>query len=217
MSKKNKQVDLKTEPIKIEKSSNYCLSCNKLLTDEEHHTSILKEEDSQETGFERKDYCNDCWQKIQDKNYYLFWIKKRIKIRKDKKISKKERNQIILSYFNHLTIRNEELNQKKELEASNIQNADEVNIQSYQESATQSIDYRYHLYFIAHLLMKYGVFTWKKDIRDEKGNVTIIFENRYTDEEVIIEETQSPVEVIKIIKEDLQTYLKENQIELEII
>lgn len=215
MIKKSKQADLKTEPIKIEKSSNYCLSCNKLLTDEEHHPSILKEEDSKETGFERKDYCNDCWQKVQDKNYFLFWIKKRIKIRKDKKISKKERNQIILSYFIHILSRNEELNQKRELEASNIQKVDEGT--NSQESAAQSIDYRYHSYFIAHLLMKYGVFKWKKDIRDEKGNVIIIFENRYTDEEVIIEEMQPPVEIIKIIKEDLQTYLKDNQMELEII
>ena len=207
MSKKSKQVDLKTEPIKIEKSSNYCLSCNKLLTDEDRHTSILVKEESKETGFERKDYCNDCWKKIQDKNYYLFWIKKRIKIKKDKNISKKERNQIILSYFNYLQSKDKETILKDEAIAQ------EQDI----ESVNQTIDYKYHLYFISHLLMKYGVFKWKKDIRDEEGSINIIFENRYTDEVVIIKDAQPSVETITTIKQDLQAFLKENQIDIEII
>lgn len=207
MSKKTKYTDSKTETLKIESASNYCLSCNKLLTEEDHHPSILKEEESKETGYERKDYCSNCWKKIQDKNYYLFWIKKRIKIKKDKTISKKERNQIILSYFNYLQSKDKEIILKDEA----IPQEQDI------ESVNQTIDYKYHLYFISHLLMKYGVFKWKKDIKDEEGSINIIFENRYTDEEVIIKDAQPSVETITMIKQDLQTFLKENQIDIEII
>lgn len=107
-----------------------CLLCGRLLTDVRRHPSILKLSEKEEAI--RQDFCVECWQKMEHREYFSFWVTRRIQegqTAEQRKLAKAERNEALWALFNALYSR-----QNEELAAQ--------------------------LFLLAHLLMKYRVLTY---------------------------------------------------------
>lgn len=123
----------------IGRPMNHCLLCGADIIEQEKHPSMI---DYSEMDSVRKDYCFNCWQKIENRQFFSFWIAKRIKPGPDKRTTRAERNKILIQLF--LSLYN----------------------------SGEKHRYRSHLFLLAHLLMKYNVFKWKETIsaNDIKDN-----------------------------------------------
>ena len=80
----------------IRKPQNICTICSTSLTDEPHHPSVLTDVYPEPI---RKDYCLACWKQLQDKQFFSYWLTKRITPPADKKINRQERNDMLLRLF----------------------------------------------------------------------------------------------------------------------
>jgi hypothetical protein len=87
-------------PFEIEKPADNCLLCGKSLADEEKHPSVLANEANQHI---RKDYCRECWRKIKDKEYFCFWLAKRLKPAPGKREAKRKTRTILHNLYNDLS------------------------------------------------------------------------------------------------------------------
>lgn len=80
----------------IRKPENTCTICGASLTDEGHHPSALTEVYPEPI---RKDYCLSCWKQLQDKQFFSYWLTKRITPPADKRVNRRERNDMLLRLF----------------------------------------------------------------------------------------------------------------------
>lgn len=117
------------EGYNIQRPMNHCLLCGADIVMKERHPSLI---DYSEEDSVRKDYCFECWSKLNNHKFFSFWIAKRIKPDPDKKITRLERNRTLLQLF--------------------------LSLYASQERA----GFRAHLFLISHLLMRYQVFKWKE-------------------------------------------------------
>ncbi|MFP4379481.1 MAG: hypothetical protein ACLFUS_03175 [Candidatus Sumerlaeia bacterium] len=139
-----------------------------------------KKDEDDDQGYRRLDYCADCWQKIKDQAYFSFWIGKRKQSDlPPKKLNRAERNMALVALFDSL----------------NEHNGAESN-------------YTPHLFFLAHLLMKYKIFKWKPN--EDRKNTTdkvILFSRTDSEEEVRIPDIDMADELIVTIKGEIEEYL----------
>lgn len=213
--------------LKISRRNQQCARCGKSLLEEDRHPSILVEpqgapatelasENPPETedaalepepasdeqadrppddapaqasqeddeGFQRLDYCAECWRQIKEQAYFSFWIgRPRDQDQPKRKLNKVERNLALAALFDSLSDRQNEAGE----------------------------DYAPHLFFLAHLLMKFRIFKWKPAVDDpESGQSMLRFDRTDCDEEVRITDMDMPAEMVLKVKEEVEAYLKES-------
>lgn len=129
---------------------------------------------------ERLDYCPECWQQLKEEAYNSFWITQRSPRRQRlKKMSKRERNSALKALFESLWDRRE------------------------------TEDVGPHLYFLAHLLMKWGGLRWKEDVKDPYGREVVVFEDHATGDTIEIMTFVISDERMFKIKEEVENFLQQ--------
>ncbi len=140
-------------------------------------------EESEEESFLRLDYCEACWQELKDRAFFSFWVSKRTTTDLPrKKLSKTERNLALVALFDSLSERDD-----------------------------SEVDFTPHLFFLAHLLMKFKIFKWVVTKPDPKtGDLIIHFARTDSEEEVLVADMDMPPEMVVRIKEEIESYLSES-------
>ncbi len=140
-------------------------------------------EETDDESFLRLDYCEACWQDLKDRAFFSFWVSKRTTTDLPrKKLSKTERNLALVALFDSLSERDD-----------------------------SEVDFSPHLFFLAHLLMKFKIFKWvvtKPDPKD--GELVIHFARTDSEEEVLVPDMDMPPEMVVRIKEEIESYLSES-------
>jgi len=173
--------------LKIGRPHNTCVACGAEIAHAGKHPSVLRRPgQAKETEGElaldpdaprREDYCADCWQKMSEHDYMGFWVTKREPPKQRKIESKKERNAGLLAWFDHL------------------------------QGLPQEVEIQQALYFLAHLLMKYGVFKWQRTDAAADGTEQIVFKQTGSDEEIVISAVEMDDERSAEIMKELDAFL----------
>ena len=167
----------KSDIPEIGKPSDVCLQCGKQLEEFDKHPSALQTSSEE---IVRRDFCPVCWKDIKKQDFYIYWMTKRIqKTAEDKKMSRKDKGEILLRFFTMLR------NREKD-------------------------EYKPHLFILAHLLMKYGVFKFLRNVVDSDGASEIVFECDRLDEEIVIEEIDHVDERLVEVRKETERHLTEN-------
>lgn len=206
----------KADYLQIRKRAPHCAHCGKPFTGDERHPSLLMEQntfchigqtpplpggapgspvpappappdnkestpETQETPFQRFDLCADCWAAFKDQAYFSYWMgRPNTSNLPPKKLNRVERNLALLALFDSLAERNGEEN-----------------------------DYTPHLFFLAHLLMRYKIFKWLPALRDPaNGRKTLLFSRSDSEEPVQVSDMDLPDEMIASIKDEIEQYLE---------
>lgn len=140
-------------------------------------------EETEDESFLRLDYCEACWQELKDRAFFSFWVSKRAtNDLPRKKLSKTERNLALVALFDSLSERDD-----------------------------SEVDFTPHLFFLAHLLMKFKIFKWIATKPDPKtGDLVIHFSRTDSEEEVLVSDLDMPPEMVVRIKEEIESYLSES-------
>lgn len=93
--------------LKISRPRNTCAKCGAPLAARASHPSVLAmvpDDDDDATGEPlREDFCDQCWPEVRERGFYGFWIARREAPKPDGRASRRERNAILLSYFDFLS------------------------------------------------------------------------------------------------------------------
>ena len=143
-----------------------------------------KADEEEEEPYRRIDYCPECWAEIKDRAYFSFWLgKPRDDDAPKRRLNKAERNLALAALFDSLVERQDEAEE----------------------------DFTPHLFFLAHLLMKFKIFKWKPGTTDpDSGARMLLFDRTDCDEEVTIPDILMPPEMVVKVKEEVEAYLKES-------
>lgn len=128
----------------------------------------------------RFDYCPDCWERIKAGAFDSYWLTRRIK--KDKrqpKLTRREKAVAARALFESLWDQRD----REDVEAD--------------------------LFFIAHLLLKWGGLKWKKNAATEDGREVVFFENPATGDSIEIKAVELSDEMIEAIKARIESFLHE--------
>jgi hypothetical protein len=172
--------------LRITRPQNVCVKCGAAIAEAGKHLSAIfaagppmdAAPDDDDEGVLRQDFCPACWEEIRGTDYFSFWLARREKPKPRKIQNRKERNTMLLSYFDHL----------------------------YQEA---SPDNGQHLYFLAHLLMKFSVFRWVRNEPPAAEGLPgrVVFRNTATDDFVTVEEVVMDEERLVAIKRGVDEFL----------
>ena len=134
-------------------------------------------------GYRRVDFCQTCWEALQGTAFFSFWKGRHSKSDlPPKKLNRAERNLALLALFDSLA-----------------------------ERDGKEGDFAPHLYFLAHLLMKYKLLKWQPSETDpDTGQALLRFTRSGADEEVRIADVEMPSELVARIKEEVEAYLEES-------
>lgn len=92
--------------LKIGRPRNACVACGAEIAVAGVHPSALThmpEDDEDDMSLPvREDYCSECWGALEEKKFLGFWMARREAPRPDPVKTRKERNQLLLSYFHML-------------------------------------------------------------------------------------------------------------------
>lgn len=170
--------------LKIGRPHNSCIACGAGIDHAGKHPSVLRrggaanaEGQVDPDAPRREDYCAECWQELAERDFVGFWVTKREAPKQRKIETKKERNAGLLAWFEHLR----------------GQKPDEETRQS--------------MFFLAHLLMKYGVFKWQRTESDDNGNETIWFKQTGSEDEFEVVAVDFTDERSVEIKRELDEFL----------
>ncbi|MCX7014062.1 MAG: hypothetical protein NTW86_16165 [Candidatus Sumerlaeota bacterium] len=166
--------------LKIQRPSEKCLLCGADLVEARKHPSAIQPEG--EDSVLRKDYCPRCWEQLDDEQFFSHWMAKREPRPERTRISREERNRLLLAYFEHLS--------------------------RVDSSEMEALEREARRFFLAHLLMRFRVFRWKSTDR-ETGK--IVFEHTQTNEEWSVEPLDLPDEMVLRIKQDIEEFLRKGQ------
>ena len=167
--------------LKIKRAADSCLMCGTGLEEGPKHLSAIRLGGEEEV--ERRDYCTTCWDRLEDEEFYSYWIAKREKSEERTKISKPERNRLILAMF-------ERISQGPDAETED------------EPSRTEK------LFFLAHLLMRFRVFRW---VRTDHENGKICFASVQSDDEWLIDQVDLNDESVLTIKQEIEEYLRKGE------
>lgn len=195
----------KKDYLKFTKCSKICHACGKPLQESQRHLSVLKKEDGAPTEEEvavsetrakdetaegeqdltRLDYCPKCWGEIKERAYLAFWLGKQgpENNNQPKKLTRKERNMALSALLDTLQDR----------------------------SSGDDQDYRAHVFFLAHLLMKFRLLKWDSTVKSDQGVPSRIFFQRVGGEEMIeVEDMALSDETVVQVKEEIEAYLQKS-------
>jgi hypothetical protein len=200
----------KTDYLRIGKLRTECVQCGVSLVEDGRHVSVLSEtatdlteritsgEVAKESSapatppaesadndaqFSREDYCLKCWKELKERAYFSFWMGKRDATSlPPKKLNRAERNVVLAALFESLLERHDEEN-----------------------------DQAPHLFFLAHLLMKFKVFKWLPAEYDTATNTNMLrFVRVGSDDEIRIPDMEMSDEMIVRVKGEIENYLAES-------
>jgi hypothetical protein len=178
----------KDKYLNISRPNKNCLLCGGSLVEIQKHPSILV--DSQEEMALRKDFCHKCWDQINNKDYFSYWITRRIAPDPKRKFSKKERDALLLRLF-------ESLYQKTD------------------EKSIYILFYLAHLLMRYKVFAWKGSRITPEDSETQTPEkTTLIFENKLTGEEIQIPDQDLDGEKIAESKKEIDGYLATNIPEL---
>ncbi len=174
--------------LKIGRPTNSCVACGAEIAHAGKHPSILRKaaenaealdgsKDADDLGPRREDYCSKCWQDLSERDFVGYWLAKREPPKVRKIESKKERNAGLLAWFEHL------------------------------QSQERDEETRQSLFFLAHLLMKYGVFKWQRTETAEDDSELIFFKATGSEDEVSVATVELSDERSVEIKRELDAFL----------
>ena len=90
----------------IVRPSGVCVLCESSLVEQERHPSILTQDQAsapkKEKERSRQDFCEKCWENLEDHSYFSFWLAKRTRPQPNRRLVKAERNDILWRLFNAL-------------------------------------------------------------------------------------------------------------------
>ena len=189
--------------LKIGRPNNACAVCGSPITHAGKHPSVLLPQGAAEPalasgaavdnagdelpglpaaeadneGPRRRDYCAECWQKQGEQQYFSYWMARREPPKTRKIETKKERNAGVLAWFDLLR----------------SQKPDDDNLQAQ--------------FFLAHLLMKYGVLKWNRTVTELDGSEMIYFRQTGTEDDIPVLAVDLSDEKSVDIKRQLDEYL----------
>lgn len=170
--------------LKIGRPHNSCIACGAAIDNAGKHPSILRrggtagvEGQQDPDAPRREDYCSSCWQELAERDFVGFWVTRREPPKQRKIESKKERNAGLLAWFEHL------------------------------RSQTPDEETRQSLFFLAHLLMKYGVFKWQRTGMGPDGNEIVCFKQTASEDEFEVAAVDFTDERSLEIKRELDEFL----------
>ena len=176
----------KEQYFNIKRPEKSCLLCGCSLLDAEKHPSILVHGGDEPL---RKDFCPKCWERLQDREYFSYWITKRLKPASDRRLTRKERNDLLLRMFESLYQQNDEKN------------------------ATM-LFYLAHLLMRYKIFNWKGMRSMPADTeKNLPERTTLIFENKQTGEEIQVSDQIPDGEKISVAKKEIDDYLQSNLIE----
>lgn len=114
-----------------------CLLCNASLPELERHPTVLKLTETEAAV--REDLCPECWDRMAEREYFSYWITRRIQAGpspEERRLARSERNEALWALFNALHAR---------------EDREEFTVQ---------------LFLLAHLLMKYRVLQYGGEQED---------------------------------------------------
>jgi hypothetical protein len=173
--------------LKIGRPQNVCVKCGAAISHAGKHPSALYDPDLSLAGQEeddaeplRQDFCPSCWAAMRSDKEYFSFWLARRDPPKPKK-----------------------LQNRKERNATLLSYFDYL-------CAKQDPEYIQHLYFLAHLLMKYSVLKWvRTDPPENEGEPNrIVFRNTVTDDFIAIYEVPLDGERIAAIKKEIDESLQ---------
>lgn len=174
--------------LKIQRPSDRCLNCGADLVAAHKHTSAVSMDDSEE-ALARKDFCADCWnQAVHDQQFFSRWTAKREIPVERTRISKEDRNRLLLALFELLS------------------SGGDVGIAT--EEGAQPVDSDAVRFFLGHLLMRFRVFKWH---RTEAATGLIFFENLQNGETFSVPSVDLDDDTIVKIKQVVEEYLRKGQ------
>lgn len=169
--------------LKMGRPHNTCEACSIAITQAGKHPSVLRPAAAPVKGQQdpdaprREDYCTACWQELAERDFVGFWVTRREAPKVRKLETRKERNAALVAWFEHLR------SQKPDDET------------------------RQSIFFLGHLLMKYGVFKWlRTDVADD-GSETVIFRQQGSEDEVEVPVVDFTDERSVEIKRELDEFL----------
>jgi hypothetical protein len=165
--------------LKIKRAADSCLMCGVGLEDERKHLSAIRLGGDDEV--ERTDYCRKCWERLEDEEFYSHWIAKREKPEERLRISKADRNRLLLAMFERLS-----------------QNSDPDEESGRAEK----------LFFLAHLLMRFRVFRWA---RTDHAGGKVCFINTQSEEECWVDQVEVDDEAALLIKQEIEEFLRKGE------
>lgn len=138
---------------------------------------------------ERSDFCPDCWQFAKDDAYDSYWLTKRVKReRRAPRLSRREKAVAARALFESL----------------------------WDQRDREDVDA--HLYFLAHLLLRWGGLKFRKRESADEGE-RLVFENPATGEEIELRSVDADEASIQAIKERIENFLRdyspEGEVELD--
>ncbi len=160
-----------------------CLLCGRSLAGVDKHPSILTKWEDEAV---RKDYCPQCWEKLTSKDYFCYWITKRLQPAPNKQLSKKERNNLLLRLFESL-----------------YETAD--------ESRAYTLFFLAHLLMRYKVFKWKGTREIAADPDSTRPTQTLlIFENKLTGEEIQLPDQSLEGEKLAEVKKEIDEYLQTN-------
>lgn len=136
--------------------------------------------EEKEKRVERQDFCPECWDHIKNEAYDSFWITRRQpREKKVRKLNRRERSVALRALFESLWDKREE----EELAA--------------------------HLFFLSHLLMKWGGLKWLHNAQDLDGREVVVFEDPTSGDRIDVTDVPVDDESIALIKLEIEEFLKQ--------
>ena len=173
--------------LKISRPQNTCVKCGAQLAAAGKHPSALYDPELMPPSVEeeaeeqplRQDFCPKCWNEMRSDKEYFSFWMARREAPKPRKIQNRKQRNTTLLSY-----------------------FDHL----YEKQDPEHVQ---HLYFLAHLLMKYSVLKWvRTDPPEAEGEPNrIIFRNTVTDDQVTIYEVPLEGERVAAIKKEIDDYL----------
>jgi hypothetical protein len=66
-----------------------------------------------------------------------------------------------------------------------------------------------HIFFLAHLLLKWGGLKWKKNLVDANGRERVIFEDPATGDTIEVMAVEADDERMDAVKEEIEQFMKQ--------
>ncbi|MBX7247315.1 MAG: hypothetical protein K1X53_17605 [Candidatus Sumerlaeaceae bacterium] len=173
--------------LKIGRPQNVCVVCGAEIVEAGKHLSaIAADTAAEEDATIREDYCAECWEKRQDKNYIGFWLARREKPVPRKIQNRKERNAALLALFDYLQ-------------------------QNGQPEHAAHLHFLAHLL----MKYKIFAWVRTEPVPDQPGRERVVFRNTVTDDHLTVESVQVTDEEAAAIQKDVDEHLSRWQPDTE--
>jgi hypothetical protein len=158
----------------------HCQNCGAEIDKITHHPSIIRAAGTR--TLERLDYCPQCWDYIKEEAWDSFWITRREVKARVPKLTRRQRSVALRALFESLWEHRENA-ENREVEA--------------------------HLYFLAHLLMKWGGLKWRASDRDGEGREIVIFEDPASGDALRVAAVETTDEQLAAMQARIEEFLRE--------